>query len=397
MTPAVLAFGLHGTLLALIPLWLAAGLLAVELGAAARVRAGAASAGRNGATDSGGRTMGPFARLASVVGLRSAVFFGLQAFIPVYFAHELGDERGGRQRGAERDAGRGRGRDVRRRPAGRPGRAARDRRRLDGRARARCWSRSCSSGRWPATLLLVGVGFVVIANFSVTVVMGQEYLPNRLGLASGITLGAAIGVGGARGGGAGGAGGRDEPDDHAVDDRGAAAAGAADRADAAADRDRPADALAAQPQGGVGCPHVPWVAYFGNPIRPEMLLYDTQHSLVEQSRSDRLAGGNPNADGLGLGWYGGRDEPGLYRSVRPAWGDRNLRELPPDRVAAVPRPHPRRDRTPVEETNCHPFRHGRWLFMHNGFIDGYLGCAASCCSRSIPSCSRASRARPTPS
>ena len=28
--------------------------------------------------------------------------------------------------------------------------------------------------------------------------------------------------------------------------------------------------------------------------------------------------------------------------------------------------------TPVEQTNCHPFRHDRWLFMHNGFIDGYL-------------------------
>jgi MFS transporter, FSR family, fosmidomycin resistance protein len=51
-------------------------------------------------------------------------------------------------------------------------------------------------GRWPATVLLVAIGFVVIANFSITVVMGQEYLPNRLGLASGITLGAAIGFGG---------------------------------------------------------------------------------------------------------------------------------------------------------------------------------------------------------
>jgi MFS transporter, FSR family, fosmidomycin resistance protein len=51
-------------------------------------------------------------------------------------------------------------------------------------------------GRWPATALLIGVGFVVISNFSVTVVMGQEYLPSRLGLASGIMLGAAIGFGG---------------------------------------------------------------------------------------------------------------------------------------------------------------------------------------------------------
>ena len=24
--------------------------------------------------------------------------------------------------------------------------------------------------------------------------------------------------------------------------------------------------------------------------------------------------------------------------------------------------------SPVQQTNCHPFRHGRWLFVHNGFI-----------------------------
>jgi glutamine amidotransferase len=27
--------------------------------------------------------------------------------------------------------------------------------------------------------------------------------------------------------------------------------------------------------------------------------------------------------------------------------------------------------SPVQETNCHPFRHGRWLFMHNGFIGDF--------------------------
>jgi hypothetical protein len=25
----------------------------------------------------------------------------------------------------------------------------------------------------------------------------------------------------------------------------------------------------------------------------------------------------------------------------------------------------------VQQTNCHPFRHGRWLWMHNLFIDGF--------------------------
>jgi predicted glutamine amidotransferase len=27
--------------------------------------------------------------------------------------------------------------------------------------------------------------------------------------------------------------------------------------------------------------------------------------------------------------------------------------------------------TPVQETNCHPFTHGRWLFVHNGYIAEY--------------------------
>jgi predicted glutamine amidotransferase len=116
-----------------------------------------------------------------------------------------------------------------------------------------------------------------------------------------------------------------------------------------------------------------WVAYFGNPIHPEALLYDTQHSLVEQSRSDRLAGGQPNADGVGLGWYGERETPGLYRSVAPAWGDRNLHEIAAQVRSPLFLAHIRAATgTPVEQTNCHPFRHGRWLFMHNGFIDRYL-------------------------
>ncbi len=116
-----------------------------------------------------------------------------------------------------------------------------------------------------------------------------------------------------------------------------------------------------------------WLAYYGDPITPATLLYDTKFSLVEQSRRDRLAGGYPNADGLGLGWYGNRDEPGLYRSTAPAWGDRNLRELANQIESPLFMSHIRAATgTPVEQTNCHPFRHGRWLFAHNGFIDDYF-------------------------
>ena len=47
-----------------------------------------------------------------------------------------------------------------------------------------------------ATPLLFVTGMAVISSFSVTVVMGQEFLPNRIGIASGVTLGLAIGLGG---------------------------------------------------------------------------------------------------------------------------------------------------------------------------------------------------------
>jgi predicted glutamine amidotransferase len=115
-----------------------------------------------------------------------------------------------------------------------------------------------------------------------------------------------------------------------------------------------------------------WLAYSGNPIRPERLLFDAENSLVEQSRRDRLAGGHPNADGFGLGWYGDREIPGLYRSVAPAWGDANLRELAAQITSGLFLGHVRAATgTPVEQSNCHPFRHGRWLFVHNGFIADY--------------------------
>ena len=116
-----------------------------------------------------------------------------------------------------------------------------------------------------------------------------------------------------------------------------------------------------------------WLAYFGNPIRLESLLYEADNSLVEQSRHDRLAGGHPNADGFGVGWYGDLDEPGLYRSVSPAWGDTNLHELARQIESRLFLAHVRSATgTPIEQTNCHPFRHGRWLFAHNGFIGDYL-------------------------
>jgi predicted glutamine amidotransferase len=115
-----------------------------------------------------------------------------------------------------------------------------------------------------------------------------------------------------------------------------------------------------------------WLAYFGDPIRPEELLYEPRRSLIEQSRRGvQPDAAIANADGFGLGWYGLHDTPGLYRSSSPAWGDQNLRDLSAQIRTPLFLSHVRAASggVPVQQTNCHPFRYRRWLFVHNGFIE----------------------------
>jgi predicted glutamine amidotransferase len=81
-----------------------------------------------------------------------------------------------------------------------------------------------------------------------------------------------------------------------------------------------------------------------------------------------------NGDGFGVGWYAASDRsvPARYRSVNPAWNDTNLRELGDHIEAPLFMAHIRAAiGSAVQQTNCHPFRHGRWLFVHNGMINGF--------------------------
>jgi predicted glutamine amidotransferase len=116
-----------------------------------------------------------------------------------------------------------------------------------------------------------------------------------------------------------------------------------------------------------------WLGYFGNPIPLEELLYDAPHSLIEQSRHAHLQASRTNLDGFGLGWYrDSREQPGLYRTIAPAWSDPNLRDLATQIRSPLFLAHVRAATgTIVQQTNCHPFRHGRWLFVHNGFVDEF--------------------------
>ena len=114
-----------------------------------------------------------------------------------------------------------------------------------------------------------------------------------------------------------------------------------------------------------------WFAYRGAPIRTSELLLHPVHSIVAQSLDSPLGAEPVNGDGFGFGWYPERGEgpPGVFRSIEPAWHDANLRSIAEAtrsplffchvRAAAGP---------PIQQTNCHPFNHDGWLFMHNGVV-----------------------------
>lgn len=117
-----------------------------------------------------------------------------------------------------------------------------------------------------------------------------------------------------------------------------------------------------------------WTADHGKPLVIDELLYRTRHGLVDQSLHSRMGAETTNGDGFGIGWYAelGSDDPGRYRSIEPAWNDANLRDLAGHLTSPLFLAHVRASiGSPVQQTNCHPFRHGPWLFMHNGFIDGF--------------------------
>jgi glutamine amidotransferase len=116
-----------------------------------------------------------------------------------------------------------------------------------------------------------------------------------------------------------------------------------------------------------------WLAYKGSPVLLEELLYKPKNSLIVQSLHSKLGAEETNGDGFGVGWYGEGDTPAIFHSIEPAWNDRNLREIARHIRSGVVFAHIRASTgSPVQQTNCHPYRHGRWLWMHNGLVGDFL-------------------------
>jgi MFS transporter, FSR family, fosmidomycin resistance protein len=193
MTPLLLVFGLHGTLFVLIPTWAMALVTAHEV---PRLRAFRPEpAARR--TSAGDQTemWRPFALLGAVIAARSFVYFGMVTFIPLYYVADLHTSKtfGNAALSAMLLGG----------AAGTL---------IGGPLADRFGRRHVLVGSMLiAPALIVGflvsgpvlaVGFAAlagattIATFAVTIVMGQEYLPGRLGVAAGVTIGLSIGLGG---------------------------------------------------------------------------------------------------------------------------------------------------------------------------------------------------------
>eukprot|EP01064_Diplonema_japonicum_P024893 TRINITY_DN3569_c0_g1_i1.p1 TRINITY_DN3569_c0_g1~~TRINITY_DN3569_c0_g1_i1.p1 ORF type:complete len:1200 (+),score=238.80 TRINITY_DN3569_c0_g1_i1:18-3617(+) len=78
-----------------------------------------------------------------------------------------------------------------------------------------------------------------------------------------------------------------------------------------------------------------------------------------------------NGDGYGVGWYTkGDSSPCVFTSTKPAWNDQNLENLAEKIRSSVVLAHVRAagPGTPVGEVTCHPFRAGKFLWMHNGLL-----------------------------
>jgi FSR family fosmidomycin resistance protein-like MFS transporter len=193
MTPLVLLFGLPGTLLVIVPTSLMGAVLVHELPRLKGFRADVAG-GRVRRSESAD-AWGPFALLGGVIALRSFVYFGFVTFIPLYYIHDLHTSRAtGGAALTVMLAGGALGTLVGGRLADRFGR------------------RSVLIGSMvllpplivaflisgPALAIVFAglTGAVTIATFAVTIVMGQEFLPGRIGVASGVTIGLSIGLGG---------------------------------------------------------------------------------------------------------------------------------------------------------------------------------------------------------
>jgi glutamine amidotransferase len=117
-----------------------------------------------------------------------------------------------------------------------------------------------------------------------------------------------------------------------------------------------------------------YAAYLGPPLLLSELIYRPPNSLVHQATDAMMSLTRVNADGFGVGWYAPElsSEPAVFKDTSPVWNNYNLGEIAGKVTSPCILAHVRAANSydPVSRENCHPFRRGRLLWMHNGDIPG---------------------------
>lgn len=114
-----------------------------------------------------------------------------------------------------------------------------------------------------------------------------------------------------------------------------------------------------------------FLAYLGTPILAEDLITKPENSLIHQSYGAREMDEPLNGDGFGLGWYAKsiREEPGVFKSITPAWSNHNLKLNAGIIKSNCFFAHIRAaSESVVAENNTHPFYYKQYLMMHNGVV-----------------------------
>lgn len=122
-----------------------------------------------------------------------------------------------------------------------------------------------------------------------------------------------------------------------------------------------------------------FVIYKGTaPVQLCHLLTRPCHSIINQAFDSRLRIDRRrpiNGDGFGVGWYDIEydeelgPQPCIFTSVTPAWNNANLTRLAEKIKSPLVFGHVRATTAgSLSLDNCHPFVHGKLMWMHNGGI-----------------------------
>ncbi|MDQ2693890.1 MAG: class II glutamine amidotransferase [Pseudomonadota bacterium] len=117
-------------------------------------------------------------------------------------------------------------------------------------------------------------------------------------------------------------------------------------------------------------------AYIGPPIRLSQFLLAPPHGLLEQAlKRGEMRYASFNADGFGVGWYAADGLPAVYVNPAPIWSDANLAHLARSLEGNLWLAAVRSATLPYTSgaANTQPFCDKELIFLHNGFIDDFIG------------------------